>query len=145
MRDVFWIRQSDLRRLSRTRDQRVCLLRRRRKDDERRVFFLREMRWPRLRRLRRVQSNGIEKQVVVECERRLGAERRVAEKEREREPFYSAHSSLLVKVILPNGTTARELRVLRVYNVIIIIIIIKKVIVQTGATAPAWRLTDLFA
>jgi len=46
-------------------------------------------------------------------------------------------------MVLPH--TELRARVWRVYNVIIIIIIIKKVKVQTGATAPAWRLTDLFA
>ena len=100
----------------------------------------------RLRRLRRVQSNGIEKRVVVCSERWLGKPRRVvAEREREREPFYSIHTLHYYKGYgTPAHRTARA-RVLRVYNVIIIIIIIKKVKVQTGATAPAWRLTDLFA
>jgi len=102
------------------------------------------MRWSRLRRLRRVQSNGIEKRVVVCSERWLGKPRRVvAERERER-AFLLYTLFIIVKVMVLPHTELRA-RVWRVYNVIIIIIIIKKVKVQTGATAPAWRLTDLFA
>ena len=84
--------------------------------------------------------------MVVCSERWLGKPRRVvAERERARESLFTLYTLfIIIKVtVLPH--TELRARVWRVYNVIIIIIIIKKVKVQTGATAPAWRLTDLFA
>jgi len=63
----------------------------------------------RLRRLRRVQSNGIEKRVVVCSERWLGKPRRVvAERERERESLFTLYTLfIIIKVMVLPHTELR--------------------------------------
>ena len=75
----------------------------------------------------------------------VGEAEESSSRERERERAFLLYTLFIIVKVMVLPHTELRARVWRVYNVIIIIIIIKKVKVQTGATAPAWRLTDLFA